>query len=279
MSVNIMNIYELQKTIEYDYKKRNIKRRFSALYKVITFLKYTFPKCTDDINFIKNINKKELQKIYKATNKAEYQVINDIYNYLTNTIIKNITLQESQAESFSKKQTNKHFKEGLVPWVGKNPKVLILGTLPGDTSIQQKSYYSDSSNSFWEIMTFLFFKEKAQNNKEFITAHRIALWDCIKSGIRIGSLDNGFDTNSIISNDLKSFLKKYPSIKAIILNGKSKGRKEKISPFYIIKKYSLLNNCNIPIIRLNSTSNLNTHKTIEEKKQEWSIIKDLVENE
>lgn len=268
-----MNIDELQKAIEYGYKERNIKkRRYSALDKVIVFFKYTF-QCTDDTNFILQIKKEELKRIYKATNNAENQAINDIYNYLTNQITPIKFLQESQIENTFEIQVNKHIKEGLAPWIGKNPKVLILGTMPSDASTEQQSYYSNPSNSFWKIMYSLFPKKENQNKKEYITSHGIALWDCAHSGIRNGSVDSGFIEKSIIPNNLKSFLKQYPSIKTIILNGKSRGSKKNVSPQFIIRKYFSPNDFTIPIIPLGSTSNLNGNKN---KIQEWSILKDLV---
>lgn len=268
-----MNIDELQKAIEYGYKERNIKkRRYSALNKVITFFKHTF-QCTNDINFILQIKKEELKRIYKATNNAENQVINDIYKFLAYQIAPITSLQEFQMENSFKIQVNNHIKEGLAPWIGKNPKVLILGTMPSDTSIEQQSYYSNPSNLFWKIMYSLFPKKENQEKKEYITSHGIALWDCAHSGIRNGSADSGFIENSIIPNDLKSFLKQYPSITTIILNGKSKGNKKNVSPQFIIRKYFSPNDFTIPIIPLGSTSSLNRNKN---KMQEWSILKDLV---
>lgn len=172
---------------------------------------------------------------------------------------------------------NKNFKIGLKPWVGKNPQILILGTMPSDYSIKRQLYYANTSyNSFWKIMFSILPKKKFQSNKEFITSYGIALWDCAHSGIRNGSLDSGFIEKSIIPNDLKSFLKTYPSITTIILNGKSKGNKKKVSPQFIIRKYFSHNDFTIPIIPLDSTSNLNRNKN---KIQEWSIIKKLIKNE
>ena len=47
-------------------------------------------------------------------------------------------------------------KIGLKPWVGENPKVLILGSLPGDESLKQQAYYCNKGNFFWRIMHNLF---------------------------------------------------------------------------------------------------------------------------
>ena len=47
---------------------------------------------------------------------------------------------------------NKILKSGLLPLVGENPKLLILGSLPGDESIKQQKYYSNPRNQFWKII-------------------------------------------------------------------------------------------------------------------------------
>ncbi|WP_300796657.1 DNA-deoxyinosine glycosylase [uncultured Bacteroides sp.] len=260
-----MNIDDLQKAIENDYQERNIKkRRYSALNKVIIFLKKTF-QYTDDINFIVQIKKEELKQIYKATNSAENQAINDIYNYLNNPKVPKISLKESQIKNSHLEQTNKHFKEGLLPWIGKNPKVLILGTMPSDASIEKQSYYTNPSNSFWKIMYSLFPKRKGKDHKEYITSHGIALWDCIKSGIRVGSMDKGFNSKSKVPNDLISFLNKYPSIKIIILNGKTTTTTDFYKYFPNLQGYTIKS--------LYSTA---SYISLDKKIQEWSIIKDLV---
>lgn len=140
--------------------------------------------------------------------------------------------------------------------------------MPSDISIKQNIYYANTSNnSFWKIMYSLFFNKEGQNNKEFITSNGIALWDCIKSGIRIRSMDKRIDDNTIIPNNLKSFLQQYPTIKTIILNGKTETVKYYNEFFYNIEGYK--------IRILNSTSNA-CCKTFEFKKEEWSIIKELI---
>lgn len=260
-----MNVDELQKAIEYEYKERGIKkRRYSALNKVIAFFKHTF-KCTDDINFLLQLKKEELKRIYKATNNAEDQVINDVYNYITNRIYFKNSLHESQIENSFLKEANKHFKEGLKPWVGENPKVLILGTMPGDESIEQQCYYSNPSNSFWKIMYSLFPQKESQEKKEYITSYGIALWDCIKSGVRKGSMDKGFDNKSKIPNDLVSFLDKHESIEVIILNGKT----TTASDFY---KYFP----NLQGYKIYSLSSTASYMSFDAKLKEWSIILDLI---
>ena len=163
---------------------------------------------------------------------------------------------------------NKDYKEGLAPWVGRNPKVLILGTMPSDISIHKQSYYSNKShNSFWKVMERLFDRNRFQSDKEFITSHKIALWDCLQSGVRKGSMDQGFVKETGKPNNLHFFLKQYPTIKTVILNGKT----ETVRLF----NHYFAGTIECDIIELSSTSNACSIQ-FEQKVKEWSIIKNLV---
>lgn len=164
--------------------------------------------------------------------------------------------------------TNNDYKKGLAPWIGRNPRVLILGTMPSDVSIREQSYYSNKShNSFWKIMERLFNRNRFQSDKEFITSHKISLWDCLQSGIRKGSMDQGFVKGTGKPNNLLFFLKQYPTIKTIILNGKG----ETVRLFN--RFFAGTIECDI--IELSSTSNACSIQ-FEQKIKEWSIIKNLV---
>ena len=166
------------------------------------------------------------------------------------------------------------YKKGLEPWVGKNPKVLILGTMPGDESIRQQVYYANTSkNSFWKIMYSLFSKKENQNNKEFIISQNIALWDCAKFGIRKNSTDREYNFDTIKPNDIYYFLEQHPTIKVIILNGKGKGSKKSPSTPYMFKKFFFHKELNCQVRKLSSTSNSYGNGM---KLEEWSIIKELV---
>lgn len=157
-----------------------------------------------------------------------------------------------------------NLKKGLEPWIDEQCSVIILGTLPGDESILKQKYYASNNNSFWKIMQKLFEGYDAENQKDFILSHHIALWDCLKQGVRKGSTDTGFESDEM-PNDLKSLLNKYSNIKTIILNGKTKTRG-------LFEKYFRELSPNYTVIALNSTSNANP-VLFTDKLEEWKILK------
>ena len=167
----------------------------------------------------------------------------------------------------TKKFLPNNLKIGLEPWVGENPKVLILGILPGDESIRLNSYYQNPKNSFWKIMDALFDDYNDCDRKNFIFSHHIALWDCMKQAHRQGCMDSGFEDEGE-PNDLNDFLNRYPSIECIVLNGKGKTTR-----FFDKHFYSLRNSYSV--IDLNSTA---SYVSLNAKIKEWSVIKSIVEN-
>lgn len=101
--------------------------------------------------------------------------------------------KRKEAKSSFHQDVSTDFKEGLAPWVDESTRVLILGTMPGDISIQQQSYYLNPSNAFWKIINRLFCStDSIEKSRTFLSGIGIGLWDVYKEGIRKGSLDSGF---------------------------------------------------------------------------------------
>lgn len=113
--------------------------------------------------------------------------------------------------------------KSLSPWIYDDAEVLILGSFPGVKSLEQKMYYGDSRNQFWKIMESIYhckIKDDEFSRKSFLNKHKIGLWDVLASCDRKSSADNKI-TNEVL-NDLENFVKQYPKLKKIIINGLSK---------------------------------------------------------
>lgn len=161
---------------------------------------------------------------------------------------------------------DKNFKQGLPPVVGNSPKIVILGTLPSDESIKRQKYYGNPRNQFWRIMDRLFSRKEAETDEDFVRRMGIALWDCCKSAVRVGSQDSGFIANTVEPNDLMGFLEQHPTIDTIVLNGKTKALSLFNTYFSEIKGFE--------IVSLTSTSGM--AGGIDKKMKEWKILKELL---
>ncbi len=164
-------------------------------------------------------------------------------------------------------------KRGLEAWCGDEPYVLILGTLPGDKSLELQAYYQNKShNSFYKIMESLFERKSDASDKDFILSHHIALWDCMKEAEREGSTDAKIKEGSIVPNEIEQFLFLHPTITTICLNGTGKTTATFNDEFCVeeLKK-------KFKIISLPSTSNASGMR-FEDKLKAWSVVKQIVES-
>lgn len=99
--------------------------------------------------------------------------------------------------------------------------ILILGSMPGDTSINLQQYYGHPMNRFWKIISTI------TNNKLPITYKgkidlllkiKVGVWDVAHKADRIGSLDSAIKNEA--PNYLEGFIVKHKNLKVIGFNGK-----------------------------------------------------------
>ena len=119
----------------------------------------------------------------------------------------------------------------LDPICNNKSNILILGSMLGKTSWENKRYYDFGDNCFWE---FIFSITKCKSATDYgiktrtLIENKIAIWDVLKYCERDTSLDS--DIKNEIPNDFNTFLKNHKNIQIICFNGTA-ARK-----FY--KKYS-----------------------------------------
>ncbi len=150
------------------------------------------------------------------------------------------------------------------PVVDKHSKLLIVGSMPGKTSLREREYYAFKQNAFWRILFNLFDTDMILNYDakiRFLHKHRIALWDSLQYCERKSSLDA--DIKNEIPNDFAGLFKQYPDIKHIAFNGKSAER------YY--KKY-IGYSSDITYYSLPSTSPANAGMRFEQKLEAWKVI-------
>jgi double-stranded uracil-DNA glycosylase len=110
--------------------------------------------------------------------------------------------------------------QGFDPIANGAAKVLILGTLPGQASLQKSEYYAQPRNVFWRIMGDLFGASPqspyAERTSRLVAAG-VALWDVCHSANRPGSLDASIRED--VPNDLAGFLRSHRQLRLICFNG------------------------------------------------------------
>lgn len=112
-------------------------------------------------------------------------------------------------------------KQSFQPIISKEPEILILGSLPGDLSLEMNQYYGHPRNRFWKILFTIYHETYSEDYTErikLIENHHLVLWDIAHSAIRKGSMD--VDIKDVIPNKIDELLEKYPSVTQIIFNGK-----------------------------------------------------------
>jgi TDG/mug DNA glycosylase family protein len=162
-------------------------------------------------------------------------------------------------------------KKAFPPILGNSPRLLILGSMPGEASLRLGQYYGHPRNAFWPIMsTLLGLAPEADYDQRCaaLIAHGIALWDVIGACERSGSLDSAIRADSVKVNDIAGLLHDQPSIRAIFCNGGTAERElaRRVWPDVAPERRDL------PRLRLPSTSPAYAGMPFADKLAAWRLI-------
>jgi double-stranded uracil-DNA glycosylase len=164
-------------------------------------------------------------------------------------------------------------RTGFSPIAEFNATILILGSMPGQKSLDENQYYAHPRNSFWPIMYQLFNTSTDltyEQRKQFLVNNKIALWDVLKSCYRKGSLDSDIDHSKIEANDFDTFFNKHSKIKAVFFNGTKAQQLFNKEVLNSLQQHKPLKYYKLP-----STSPAHAAMSKEEKLLKWKIIKNL----
>jgi len=85
-------------------------------------------------------------------------------------------------------------KSSFAPVIPKSARVLILGSLPGQKSIDAGEYYAHPRNRFWPVIAAIAKRESVptdyQAKLSLLESLGVALWDVVREAQRAGSLDS-----------------------------------------------------------------------------------------
>jgi TDG/mug DNA glycosylase family protein len=127
-------------------------------------------------------------------------------------------------------------KNSFAPIYSPDCTCLILGSLPGDASLQQGHYYAHPRNAFWPILSQFVHTDLTAlpyaERYSILLAHRIALWDVVQTAHRPGSLDSAL--SQISANPLADLIAQMPLLQLVIFNGQTAAKHgSKLIPGYI----------------------------------------------
>lgn len=119
-------------------------------------------------------------------------------------------------------------KSALPASVDMNTRVLLLGSLPGERSLQAGEYYAHPTNAFWWLMGEVLAEPDLRarpypERLDLLKAHGIGLWDVIATARRQGSLDTAI--RDATERDLAGFAGRLPHLRMIGFNGGTAARR------------------------------------------------------
>jgi hypoxanthine-DNA glycosylase len=107
------------------------------------------------------------------------------------------------------------------PVIGQSSRVIVLGTMPGERSLQAGEYYAHPRNSFWPLMDDILgipVRTPYSERLELLKVRGLALWDVLASCERTGSLDVAI--RNAAPNDFGSLFAAFPRVVAVLFNGR-----------------------------------------------------------
>jgi len=122
-------------------------------------------------------------------------------------------------------------KQSFAPVIDPRVRLLILGSLPGDVSLERQQYYAHPTNHFWRLMAVVTGADLVhlpyEQRLQTLLDHRVGLWDVIREARRSGSLDANIRNHA--PNALRELVAGLPNLKAVAFNGSTSstiGRKQ-----------------------------------------------------
>lgn len=140
---------------------------------------------------------------------------------------------------------------------------LILGSFPSEASRASGFYYGHPQNRFWRLLALLYGEGTPEANdekREFLLAHRLALWDAAAECEITGSADASI--TGVKPNDIGIILEAAP-VRQIFVNGRLAESLYKKLILPAVKRDA---------VYLPSTSPANAAWNLDRLAEKWSVI-------
>jgi hypoxanthine-DNA glycosylase len=152
---------------------------------------------------------------------------------------------------------------GLAPVIGRQTRLVVLGSFPGVASLRAQQYYAHPRNQFWPLLSALWGVDLAgmayRARLAEVKRRGLGLWDVYASCRREGSLDSAIVDS--VPNDLASLKRRAPRLSAVAHNGGESAR-----------AMSITRTLGVELIRLPSTSPANASWSFDRKLAAWREV-------
>jgi len=153
-------------------------------------------------------------------------------------------------------------RQGLAAVADARTRALVLGSFPGERSLQLQQYYAHPQNQFWPLLQALWPqhlqppREDYAGRCEWLLARGLGLWDVYASCEREGSLDSAI--RAAAANDFAGLRRRCSDLRLALHNG--------AESFKHARQTLALG---LVAIKLPSTSPANAGWSFEKKLQAW----------
>jgi hypoxanthine-DNA glycosylase len=155
--------------------------------------------------------------------------------------------------------------QGLPPVIGRQTRLVLLGSFPGAASLAAGQYYAHPRNQFWPLLSALLDEDLVglgyRQRLERLRARGVGLWDVIAECEREGSLDS--DIREARYNDLAGLRRRAPQLRAVAHNGGESARAMRVT-----------GQLGLQVYRLPSSSPANASWSFERKLAAWRAVFD-----
>ena len=152
---------------------------------------------------------------------------------------------------------------GLPPVIGRETRLVVLGSFPGAASLAARQYYAHPRNQFWPLLSALWGTDLAAlpypRRLAVMREHGLGLWDVYASCRRDGSLDSAIEDAAL--NDLATLRRRAPRLHGVAHNGGESARSMRLTAAL-----------GLPVTRLPSTSPANASWSFERKLAAWRAV-------
>ena len=153
--------------------------------------------------------------------------------------------------------------DGLAPVADAHTRLLVLGSFPGQVSLQTQRYYAHPQNHFWKILAAIWNQPLIdmpyEDRLHVLRQHGLGLWDVYARCEREGSLDSAIRDATL--NDLPGLRARCPRLVAVAHNGGESFRNARHTQAL-----------GVPVYRLPSTSPANASWSFERKRAAWHEV-------